>query len=68
MFVTLLITIGILTVCIILMSIQTILKKDGQFPNAHIGNSPELKRRGIHCAKTQDREATKKKNLFEYFK
>jgi hypothetical protein len=66
MFVILLITLGILTVCIILMSIQIILKKNGRFPNGHIGNNQALRKKGIHCAKTQDWEASEKKNLFEY--
>lgn len=66
MFVILLVTLGILTVCIVLMSIRIILKKNGRFPNSHIGNSQALRQKGIHCAKTQDREASKKKNLFEH--
>lgn len=65
MFVILSLTIGILIACVILMSIQIIFKKNGRFPNTHIGNSKALKKEGIHCAKTQDWEASKKKNLFD---
>jgi len=68
MFVILVLAIGILTICMILMSVQILLKKNGQFPNTHIGNNKALKKEGIHCAKTQDWEASKKKNLFEHLK
>ncbi|MDR3262330.1 MAG: hypothetical protein LBT78_10935 [Tannerella sp.] len=51
--------------CVALMSIRVILKKEGRFPAMHIGNSKALSDKGIHCAKTQDWEAVRKKNLFE---
>lgn len=28
-----------------------------RFPSTHVDSSPELARRGIHCARTQDLEA-----------
>lgn len=28
-----------------------------RFPKTHVDSSPHLARRGIHCARTQDREA-----------
>lgn len=62
----LLTVIAILLVCVILMSIRVILEKNGRFPNTHIGNNKALRKQGIHCAKTQDWEASKKKNLFEH--
>ena len=65
MFAVLLLTSTILIVCIFLMSIQILFKKNGRFPNSHIGNNKALRKQGIHCAKTQDWEASKKKNLFE---
>ncbi|MDR1336651.1 MAG: hypothetical protein LBK22_07480 [Tannerella sp.] len=42
-----------------------ILKKDGRFPDMHIGNHAALREKGIYCAKTQYREEAGKKNLFE---
>jgi hypothetical protein len=47
------------------MSIRVILKKDGRFPDMHVGNSKALKEKGIYCAKTQDWVAGREKNLFE---
>jgi hypothetical protein len=63
MFTIILSTIVILAVCVVLMGIRVILKKDGQFPDMHIGNSKALRERGIYCAKTQDREAAGGKKL-----
>jgi hypothetical protein len=51
--------------CIVLLSVQVILKRDGRFPDMHIGSHAALRERGIHCAKTQDRDAAGKKNLAE---
>lgn len=50
------------------MSIKIILKKDGKFPDTHVGNSTTLKSKGIHCAVTQDVMAAKRKNIFERIK
>jgi hypothetical protein len=51
--------------CIALLSVRVMLKKDGRFPDMHIGSHAALREKGIHCAKTQDREEAGKKNLFE---
>jgi hypothetical protein len=51
--------------CIALLSIRVILKKDGRFPDMHVGNQAALREKGIYCAKTQDRVEAGKKNLFE---
>ena len=55
----------ILLFCIALLCIRVIIKKDGRFPNTHIGGSPAMRKRGIKCAQTQDFEAGVRKNLFE---
>jgi hypothetical protein len=65
MFVIILLTVVILIVCIVLMSIRVILKKDGRFPDMHVGNSKALREKGIYCAKAQDWEAGRRENLFE---
>jgi hypothetical protein len=44
-----------------LMSIKILFKKNGKFPNTHIGANKEMAKRGITCATSQDREARKKK-------
>jgi hypothetical protein len=58
-------TVVIIIVCVALMSIRVILKKDGLFSSAHVGDSKALRNKRIYCAHTQDRIAAGKKNLFE---
>jgi len=66
MFVTALFSLAILIVCVALMSIRIILKKEGTFPNTHISHNIALKSKGIHCMITQDRMAVEKKTIFEH--
>lgn len=48
----------------LLLSVGVILRKDKQFRSHHIAQNPRMKKDGIHCATSQDREARKKgKNL-----
>ena len=37
------------------LAIQIVLKKNGKFPDTHVGHNREMKKRGIVCAKTFDR-------------
>ncbi len=55
----------LLSICLMgfvafLMSIKILFKKNGKFPNIHIGGNKEMVKRGITCATSQDREARKK--------
>lgn len=45
-----------------LLSIRIILKKNGTFSSQHISESKIMRRRGIHCATSQDREAQRADN------
>lgn len=45
----------ILLFAVILLSVGVIVK--GRFVNSHVSGNRELRRRGIHCAQQQDREA-----------
>lgn len=38
------------------LGISLILKKDGKFPETHIGRNKAMKDRGITCANTTDRQ------------
>jgi len=51
----------LMAVVAFLMSIKILFKKNGKFPNTHIGGNKEMAKRGITCATSQDREARKKK-------
>lgn len=41
----------------VLLSVRIICKKNGTFSSQHISESKAMRRRGIHCATSQDREA-----------
>jgi hypothetical protein len=60
---TLLISILILLVCVALLSIKVLLKKDGRFPSMHIDGNKALNKKGIFCAKTQDKEERQRRDL-----
>jgi hypothetical protein len=55
----------ILLICWILFCIRIIIKKNGRFPNTHVGGNPALSKKGIKCAQAQDFEAGIQMNLFE---
>ena len=54
---TLLITVLIIAICVALLSVKVIFKKDGRFESQHIHDSKAMRERGIHCVIDQDREA-----------
>lgn len=65
MLTTLLITVIILVICVVLLSVKVLFKKGGRFPNTHIDGNRALGKKGIHCARTQDREEARRKNLYD---
>ncbi len=52
-FVIVLILVGL---SLIALSIGILLKREGKFPEIHIGRNKHMKERGIHCANTTDAE------------
>jgi len=54
-----LLSIILLALVAIMMSVRILFRKNGQFPNLHIGANKEMAKRGISCASTQDRLARK---------
>ena len=65
---TLLITVLIILVCVALLSVKVIFKKNGRFPNTHIGGNKALAKKGIYCAKTEDRIQQRRRNLEDRLK
>ena len=66
-----LIVIGLVAVAVALLAIRIILKKNGQFSSHDIGASEAMRKRGIHCIRTQDwleRQPKKYKEDMEYIK
>lgn len=57
MFKILLLTALIIAISFALLSITIILKKNGRFPNTHVSGNKGLRKRGIKCAQSQDRDA-----------
>ena len=41
----------------VLMAITIIIKKNGRFPNIHVGSNKEMRKRGIKCVEAQDKDA-----------
>ena len=59
----LLLTLLVVAVCIVLLSVNILLKKDGRFPNTHVGGSKAMRDRGITCVQSQDYEMRHKKTI-----
>lgn len=53
----LLVVIGLLGAAFLLLSVRVVLKRGGRFSSEHISQNKLMRRRGIHCATSQDREA-----------
>jgi hypothetical protein len=49
---------------VLLLGIRVFFTKNGRFPNTHIGDNKELRKRGIHCARTQDAQERNRENIF----
>ena len=60
---TLAITVLIVAICLALLAINIILKKNGRFPNTHVSGSKAMRKRGIGCVQLQDREARAPKRI-----
>lgn len=60
---TIIIAIVAIGIAIALLSIGVILRKDGQFRSEHISQNARMRKEGIHCATSQDREARKKRKF-----
>lgn len=48
----------------IFLAIKVIFLTNGEFPRGHVSDSKELRKRGVHCAQTQDWQARHKKGLY----
>lgn len=52
-------TLIIVAVCIALLCVKILFKKNGRFPNTHVSGSKAMRERGIGCVQSQDREQRK---------
>ena len=58
----------ILLLCVIFLCVKILFKKNGAFPNTHVGGQPALMKKGIQCVQGQDCEACFQANLSERMK
>lgn len=56
-----LLAVVIIAACVALLSIRILIKKNGRFPNIHVGGSRAMKERGVGCAQSQDFAARHRK-------
>jgi len=54
---TIYLTAGIVAVCVLFLCIGILFK--GRFPSMHVSGNKEMRKRGIGCVQSQDREARK---------
>lgn len=59
---TILITLLIVAICIVLLGIRILFRR-GKFPNTHVSGNKALRKKGIGCIQSQDREARQKSKL-----
>ncbi|MEG1546730.1 MAG: hypothetical protein RR319_05495 [Bacteroides sp.] len=58
---TIFITLLIVAICIALLGVKVFFVKGGKFPNGHVSGNKALRKKGINCVQSQDREAQGKK-------
>lgn len=68
MLTTLLYTVIIVVICVLLLSVKVLFKKGGRFPNTHIEGNKALGKKGICCARTQDKRDAEQRNLYDRMK
>ena len=47
----------LLLAAVALLSVNILLKKNGKFPNIHVGRNPAMRKHKIGCVESQDAEA-----------
>ena len=54
MMATLLLTLGIVGLAVLLLGVKIFFVKGGRFPNTHIHDNPEMRKRCIKCARDKE--------------
>lgn len=57
---TILIAVLIVALCVVLLGVKIFFVKGGKFPNPHVSGNKALRKRGIGCVQSQDRDAQRK--------
>ena len=53
----------LLLIAVVLLSVSILIKKNGKFPNIHVGSNPAMRKRHIGCVESQDKQAQKSNPL-----
>ncbi|MDO4496516.1 MAG: hypothetical protein Q4B58_01590 [Bacteroidales bacterium] len=62
---TIIISIGIISICFVFLAIGMIISKKRTFPKTHVSQNKALRKKGIHCVQTQDYEERHRKGLYD---
>ncbi|MBO4370340.1 MAG: hypothetical protein J5808_03135 [Paludibacteraceae bacterium] len=57
MLITFFLAVALMLPLILLMGYRVFFSRNGRFPNTHVSGSAALRRKGIGCVQSQDREA-----------
>ena len=50
----------IVAISVLLLGVKVFFVKGGRFPNSHVSGNKAMRKRGIGCVQSQDREAQRK--------
>lgn len=56
---TILVSIGVIALCVILLGVKIFFVKNGRFPSGHVHDNPAMRKHHIHCAYEEEIEKTK---------
>lgn len=62
---TFLLILVILLPAILLMGYRVFFTQKGKFPSIHVDSNEEMRKRGIKCVRSQDREAQRKEKFIK---
>lgn len=58
-----LLSVLIIAICMALLSVKVIFRKNGKFESQHIHDSAAMRKMGIHCVVDQDKEMRRKGSM-----
>lgn len=61
LFITFILTLAIVGIALLFMCVRILLKHGGRFHAQHIGQSPAMRKRGITCVQSMDKEMRMKR-------
>ncbi|MBT6687227.1 MAG: hypothetical protein HOB05_12945 [Bacteroidetes bacterium] len=47
-------SVGLISIAMLFLATQILLKKNGKFPITSVGKNPEMRKRGLSCAKCDE--------------